>query len=257
MALIIETVGNGVKVNGVMQSTGNWVVEPDGRDGVVINNKDGGVIYRGKLSEITVNGTTSGTYDDFITAVSTVLFKSGGTDPSSDGVQSITGGGVDNTDPKNPVITQPDWDTLEGKPTVIGAGATQAAARTAIGAGTSNLVIGTTAGTAMAGDTAIPAQATWSNISGKPAFVAEGADATAARAALGLGTAATTASTAYATSAQGTLASTAVQPATLDARLSAAQRSAINVLVSPEEDYADMTEATAAIKSIIDALQAV
>ena len=42
----------------------------------------------------------------------------------------------------------------------------------------------------------------------------------------------------------------------LDLRLSAAQRSAIDALVSPEEDYADMAEATAAIKSIIDALKA-
>lgn len=39
--------------------------------------------------------------------------------------------------------------------------------------------------------------------------------------------------------------------------LSSAQRIAINALVSPVNDYADMTEATAAIKAIIDALQAV
>ncbi|WP_266032601.1 hypothetical protein [Brucella intermedia] len=44
------------------------------------------------------------------------------------------------------------WDTLEGKPTVIAAGADQAAARQAIGAGTSNLAIGTTAETAKAGN---------------------------------------------------------------------------------------------------------
>lgn len=42
----------------------------------------------------------------------------------------------------------------------------------------------------------------------------------------------------------------------LDSRLSAAQRAAINALVSPETDYTDMTEATAAIKAIIDALKA-
>ena len=42
-------------------------------------------------------------------------------------------------------------------------------ARTAIGAGTSNLVIGTTASTAMAGNTPIPDAATWANLSGKPA----------------------------------------------------------------------------------------
>lgn len=42
----------------------------------------------------------------------------------------------------------------------------------------------------------------------------------------------------------------------LDSRLSFAQRTAINALVSPETDYTDMTEATAAIKAIIDALKA-
>jgi hypothetical protein len=48
----------------------------------------------------------------------------------------------------------PTWDSLEGKPEVIAAGATQAEARAAIGAGTgnSNLVIGTTASTAAAGN---------------------------------------------------------------------------------------------------------
>ena len=48
----------------------------------------------------------------------------------------------------------PTWDSLEGKPEVIAAGETQAEARAAIGAGTgnSNLVIGTTAATAAAGN---------------------------------------------------------------------------------------------------------
>lgn len=44
------------------------------------------------------------------------------------------------------------WGEVTGKPAVIAAGATQEAARTAIGAGTSNLAIGTTSTTAMAGD---------------------------------------------------------------------------------------------------------
>ena len=42
------------------------------------------------------------------------------------------------------------------------------AARTAIGAGTSNLRLGTTASTALAGNTPIPAAATWANLTGKP-----------------------------------------------------------------------------------------
>lgn len=44
------------------------------------------------------------------------------------------------------------WGDITGKPAVIAAGANAAAARAAIGAGTSSLVIGTTASTAMAGD---------------------------------------------------------------------------------------------------------
>lgn len=49
-----------------------------------------------------------------------------------------------------------EWDTIPGKPAVVAAGATTAAARDSIGAGTSNLAIGTTASTAMAGNTVIP-----------------------------------------------------------------------------------------------------
>lgn len=45
-----------------------------------------------------------------------------------------------------------EWDDITDKPAVIAAGATQADARTAIGAGTSSLVIGTTATTAKAGN---------------------------------------------------------------------------------------------------------
>lgn len=96
---------------------------------------------------------------------------------NADGTPISGGGGVAAT-----------WDTLEGKPDFIAAGDTQAAARAAIGAGTSNLVIGTTATTAMAGDTPIPAASTWSTLSGKPAVIAAGADAAAARSAIGAGT---------------------------------------------------------------------
>lgn len=44
------------------------------------------------------------------------------------------------------------WADVTGKPAVIAAGADQATARSAIGAGTSDLVIGTTGTTAMAGN---------------------------------------------------------------------------------------------------------
>lgn len=44
------------------------------------------------------------------------------------------------------------WADITDKPAVIAAGATQAAARTSIGAGTSSLTLGTAAGTALAGN---------------------------------------------------------------------------------------------------------
>ena len=58
------------------------------------------------------------------------------------------------------------------------------AARTAIGAGTSSLALGTTSSTAKAGDY----QPTWAQVTGKPAVIAAGADAAAARTAIGAGT---------------------------------------------------------------------
>lgn len=65
------------------------------------------------------------------------------------------------------------WSDVTGKPAVIGAGATQAAARTAIGAGTSDLAIGTTATTAKAGNYT-PA---WADVTGKPTSFAPSAHA--------------------------------------------------------------------------------
>ena len=59
-----------------------------------------------------------------------------------------------------------------------------AAARAAIGAGTSSLALGTTAGTAKAGDY----EPTWSEVGSKPAVIAAGATDTDARAAIGAGT---------------------------------------------------------------------
>lgn len=56
------------------------------------------------------------------------------------------------------------WDAVEDKPAVIAAGTSQEEARNAIGAGTSDLEIGTTATTAKAGNYA----PTWAQVSGKP-----------------------------------------------------------------------------------------
>lgn len=53
----------------------------------------------------------------------------------------------------------PSWSDVSGKPAVIAAGEDQATARAAIGAGTSNLALGSTSTTAMPGDTPIPSVA--------------------------------------------------------------------------------------------------
>lgn len=60
----------------------------------------------------------------------------------------------------------------------------EAEARAAIGAGVSNLEIGTSSTTAKAGDY----QPTWEQVSGKPAVIGAGATAAAARTAIGAGT---------------------------------------------------------------------
>ena len=63
---------------------------------------------------------------------------------------------------------QPSWDDVTAKPAVIAAGADQAEARAAIGAGTSDLELGATSGTAKAGDY----QPGWTDITSKPSFLA-------------------------------------------------------------------------------------
>ena len=56
------------------------------------------------------------------------------------------------------------WDDVTDKPEVIAAGTTPAEARAAIGAGTSDLTIGTTSTTAKAGDY----QPAWGDVTNKP-----------------------------------------------------------------------------------------
>lgn len=79
----------------------------------------------------------------------------------------------------------PTWSEITGKPTTFAP------------------IIGKTATTAMAGNTVIPEQATWANISGKPAVIAAGADAAAARAAIGAGTSSLALGTTATTAAAG------------------------------------------------------
>lgn len=71
------------------------------------------------------------------------------------------------------------WDSILGKPEIIASGATEEEARMSIGAGTSNLQLGTTATTALRGDT------NWDNIPGRPAVIAAGATEQEARESIG------------------------------------------------------------------------
>jgi len=80
-----------------------------------------------------------------------------------------------------------DWTTLANKPAVIAAGATQAAARSAIGAGTSSLALGTTGSTAKAGDYQ-PAAANITDSTATGRAILTAASAAAARTAIGAGT---------------------------------------------------------------------
>lgn len=84
------------------------------------------------------------------------------------------------------VPAAPTWGTLSGKPSTYPPD------------------IGTTASTAMAGNTPIPAAPTWGNISGKPAVVAAGADQAAARQVIGAGTSSVVVGTGAAQAASGT-----------------------------------------------------
>ena len=85
------------------------------------------------MSYITKNYSTDG--GDTLVIGGTLKVEAGAT------VEGLEGGGGATA-----------WADITGKPAVIAAGADQAAARTAIGAGSSNLALGTTATTAAAGN---------------------------------------------------------------------------------------------------------
>jgi hypothetical protein len=112
-------------------------------------------------------GSDNGTWGDVLNDYLSQTLKSDGT-LKDDSVTNaaIASDAVNATSIADGSITEPllatavqtklndagDWNTLANKPAVIAAGADQAAARTAIGAGTSSLVLGATSSTAKAGD---------------------------------------------------------------------------------------------------------
>jgi hypothetical protein len=240
MALVIETLGNGVNINGVVQSTGNWVVEEDGKGGVNINNKGGGIVYKGPLSDVSVNGVTFSNYTAFVTAVSTVLFKAGGSGPG----------------------TEVSWDDVTDKPLKeLATPLSDSEGLVPVYTQNGQLPVGVpefpeNAVPLALLDTKVPnggtnGQVLKKDASGNNVWSADVNTTYTVITVTEFNTG--TASTARAVSAASLNRDI---NAKLDLRLSAAQRLAIDALVSPTEDYADMTEATAAIKSIIDALNA-
>lgn len=114
-----------------------------------------------------------------------------------------------------------------------------AAARTAIGAGTSNLALGTTASTAKAGDYA----PSWTEVTAKPTVIAAGNTQAEARTAIGAGTSSltlgTTASTAKAGNYTPTWAEVSAKPAVIaSGSTEAAARTAISVSSTAEMNSA-------------------
>lgn len=117
-----------------------------------------------------------------------------------------------------------------------------AAARSAIGAGTSSLALGTTASTAKAGNYT----PTWAEVTNKPVVIASGADQAAARTSIGAGTSSlaigTTASTAKAGDYQPSWAQVTGKPAVIaSGTTAAAARTAIEVSSTSEMNSAIST----------------
>ncbi|MCY4781704.1 hypothetical protein ORI89_18785 [Sphingobacterium sp. UT-1RO-CII-1] len=99
-------------------------------------------LYEGTATELAAD-TNIYAPNELICETDTGVMKRGnGVDKYAD-LRAIGGGEQGDT------VT---WSTLSGKPAVIAAGADAADARNSIGAGTSDLVIGTTAETAAKGD---------------------------------------------------------------------------------------------------------
>lgn len=120
-----------------------------------------GATTLGGLTDVTTTGVVSGQ-----------VLKYNGTEwaPGTDN----TGGGSGSV----------AWDDVTDKPAFVASGTTAAAARTVIGAGTSDLALGTTSTTAKAGDY----EPDWGDVGSKPAVIAAGADQATARSAIGAGT---------------------------------------------------------------------
>lgn len=123
---------------------------------------------------------------------------------------------------------------------------TAAIARSAIGAGTSNLVVGTTASTAKAGNY-VPA---WGEVTGKPAVIASGDTQAAARSSIGAGTSSLSVGTTASTAKAGDYV-----PTTQEVSSALSAKAQIAALTDLGED-AELSDVITSVNAIIAALKA-
>lgn len=112
------------------------------------------------MARLPIPGKDSGTWGDILNEYLSQAHKSDGTLKNNsvtathiaDGsiTEALLSSGVQSK--LNSTAGTSEWEDITNKPAAIAAGADQAAARAAIGAGTSNLTIGTTSSTAKAGN---------------------------------------------------------------------------------------------------------
>lgn len=172
-AMVADAVAEGFAPHGDIMPVADgelvliMVKKDAGIDGCTVISAGGLVRLNEQLAEAVLDGFSP--HGDIITL------------PEGDYVLVLVKGGDSGGGTGDITTAQITDATTVGKSVLTAADA--AAARTAIGAGTSNLAIGTTSTTAKAGNYA----PTWTEVTGKPAVIGAGADAAAARAAIGAG----------------------------------------------------------------------
>lgn len=90
---------NSIVVNGLQCEKGRLSIAVSD-DTILVNN------LNGTLSEVTINGNSYSTMQEFVDAADELLFEYGGGAPG-EGVQSVTGDLVNNADARNPVVNLP------------------------------------------------------------------------------------------------------------------------------------------------------
>lgn len=90
---------------------GSFTTQIDWKRESVVISMNGTTTYYDFPLGTTIDGNDPGTLEDLADELS--AFSRGGTEPGGDGVQSVTGDLVDNTDPDNPVIITPASNQIE------------------------------------------------------------------------------------------------------------------------------------------------